>query len=60
MKVATYILSVEAQEKPSFQKLQEIQSRTLFGLLQETEENLTDLLPEGWSVVINEWDEEDE
>lgn len=26
-------------------------------LLRETEENLTDLLPEGYSVRIKEWDE---
>lgn len=27
-------------------------------LLRETEENLTDLLPEGYSVRIKEWDDE--
>lgn len=27
--------------------------------LRETEENLTDLLPEGYSVRIREWDEEE-
>lgn len=27
-------------------------------LLRETEENLTDLLPEGYSVTIKEWDDE--
>lgn len=58
MKVATYILSLESEEKPSFKEVNAMQKR-LFGFLAETEENLTDLLPQGWSVVINEWDEED-
>ena len=29
-------------------------------LLRETEENLTDLLPDGYSVRIKEWDEEEQ
>lgn len=28
-------------------------------LLREVEENISDLLPEGWSITIREWDDDE-
>ena len=38
----------------------ESEARIANAFLHETEENLTDLLPEGYSVRIKEWDEEEQ
>jgi hypothetical protein len=52
--LATYTLQLIGPAIPSI-----VASPQNFAhMLRETEENLTDLLPEGFSVRIKEWDDE--
>jgi hypothetical protein len=52
--LATYTLQVVG---PSDSRHEAFGTGLSEQLLRETEENLTDLLPEGFRVVIREWDE---
>jgi len=58
--LATYVLQVLGPEprEGDVQMSYDLAREPFSWWLRETEENLTDLLPEGFSVVIREWNEE--
>ena len=59
--LATYVLQVlgpEPHEVDGVWRPYDLAREPFSWWLRETEENLTDLLPEGFSVRIREWNEE--
>lgn len=56
MIAATYVVNLIGPDEA----LADMRGRWLLSeeLLRELEENVSDLLPEGWTVQISEWDDE--